>query len=53
LRKPAQKKKPGMDDQRDGVLRNAFLRNFRETFHKDGMDMIKETGRVRRKAFFI
>jgi hypothetical protein len=36
-----------MVDQRDGVLRNAFLRNFRETFQKDELDMIKEARRVR------
>jgi hypothetical protein len=52
LRKPAPKRKLGMDDQRDWVLRNDFLRNFRQTFHKDETDMIKETGTLRRRAFF-
>jgi hypothetical protein len=42
-----------MDDQRDWVLRNAFLWNFRETFHKDEMDMTKETRRVRRQMFVL
>jgi hypothetical protein len=41
-----------MDNQRDGVLRKAFSRNFEETFHKDQMDMTKETERVRRRAIF-
>jgi hypothetical protein len=41
-----------MDDQRDWVLRNAFLWNFRGTFHKDEMDVTKEIGRVRRRVLF-
>jgi len=41
-----------MADRRDWVLRIAFVRNFIETFHKDEMDMIKETGVARRQAYF-
>jgi len=40
----ASSKKLGMDDQSDWVPGNAFLRNFRETFHKEEMDMIKRQG---------
>jgi hypothetical protein len=52
LRKLAPKKKIGMDDQRGGVLRNAFSRNFEQTFHKDQMDMTKEIERVRERVIF-
>jgi hypothetical protein len=41
-----------MDDQRVWVLRNSFLWNFRETFHRDETDVTKETSRLRGEAFF-
>jgi hypothetical protein len=40
-----------MDDKRNWVLRNAFCRNLEQTFHKDQIDMTKETRRVRREEF--
>ena len=42
-----------MGDQRDCVLKNVLSRNLEETFHRDQMDMTKETGRVRGKESFL